>query len=148
MKKTFKGRIILSGEIKGEAVVTRTGLNTLASFYQSILKNESKAVCSDHNNPELYKKILSDKIICLPKTVGSTSAGAVLDRIACMGIAPKAFLFSEPIDSLAAAGVVLADIWAGRRIITIDQLGSEFLEKVNTGQTVEIREDGTVLIDE
>ena len=66
---------------------------------------------------------MANRIICLPKTVGSTSAGAVWHRVAALGVAPKAMLFAYPIDSLAASGLVVADIWAGKRIVTVGKSG-------------------------
>jgi predicted aconitase with swiveling domain len=77
---------------------------------------------------------------------GSTSAGATWDRVAFSGLAPKAMLFSQHIDYLTAAGLVIADIWAEKRIFTIDQIGDELLEVVKEGQQIEIREDGTVIV--
>jgi predicted aconitase with swiveling domain len=148
MERIFKGRPILSGNTEGEAVVTRQGLNILASFQKSALKKAKKVICSDQNNPDLYKKVLTDKIICLPKTIGSTTGGMVLQSIANLGIAPKALLFSEHIDSLAAAGVILSDVWVNKRIITVDQLGEEFLEYVKDGYMIEIKEDGRVIVKE
>ena len=146
MSKIFRGRVVFAKKTKGRALVTRQGLNTLASFYQSILKKAKRAICSDQDNYHLYKKNLTNKIICLPKTIGSTAGGAVWEAIAARKIAPKALLFSEHIDSLAAAGVALADLWVGRPIVAIDQLGSEFLEYVRDGQKIEIEDDGTVLV--
>ena len=61
-----------------------------------------------------------------------------------IGVGPKALLFSQPIDTLAAAGVLMADIWKNERIVTIDMLGDEFLETVKMGDPIAIREDGTV----
>jgi predicted aconitase with swiveling domain len=63
-----------------------------------------------------------------------------------MGIAPAAMLFSEEIDSLAASGVILADIWNGHKIITVDRLGDDFLEAVQDGMIVDIKSDGTVIL--
>jgi len=146
MSKIFEGRVVFAKNTRGRALVTRQGLNTLASFYQSILKNSKKAICSDQDNPYLYKKHLTNKIICLPKTTGSTAGGAVWEAVADRKIAPRALLFSEHIDSLAAAGVILANLWVGRQIVAIDQLGSEFLEYVRDGQEIEIKEDGTILV--
>jgi len=53
-------------------------------------------------------------------------------------------LFSQRIDSLAAGGLVVTDLWAGIRIVTVDQLGDEFLETVHDGDLIEVQEDGTV----
>ena len=147
MGRSFKGRAILPGRAEGEALVTHAGFNAYASFYTSIHVQVEAAQCADSGNRELYGKNLTDKIICLPNTIGSTSAGAVWQRVAQMGVAPKAMLFSQQIDSLAAGGLIVADIWAGRRIYTVDQLGDEFLESVEEGDLIVIREDGTVTVD-
>ncbi len=146
--RIFKGRPVLPGNVIGEAVVTHEGLNILASFQKSVLMKAKKVVCSDQNNRDLYKKVLTDKIICLPKTIGSTTGGMILLTVAKMGLSPKAMLFSERIDSLAAAGVILANVWVDNKIVTVDQLGEEFLNYVKNGQIIEIKEDGTVIIKE
>ena len=146
MSRSFKGRAILPGNLEGEVLVTHVGFNTYASFYTSIHTQVETAQCADSDNLELYGKNLTDKILCLPKTIGSTSAGAVWQRVARMGVAPKAMLFSQQIDSLAAGGLVVADVWAGKRIVTVDQLGDEFLESVKDGDRIVIQEDGTVII--
>ncbi len=147
MRREFKGRVILEGSLKGEAVVTHEGLNILASFQKSALKKAKTVICADQNNEELYNKELTGKIICLPQTIGSTTGGMVLQAVSKMNIAPAAMLFSEHIDSLAAAGVILSDIWVSKRIITIDQLGKDFLDYVKTGNSIEIKEDGTVIVE-
>ena len=59
---------------------------------------------------------------------------------------PEALLFSKPIDTLAAAGVLMSDIWKDRRIVTVDMLGDEFLETVQMGDPITIHSDGTVEI--
>lgn len=146
MSRSFKGKPILPGNLEGEALVTHVGFNTYASFYTSIHAQVEAAQCADSSNQELYGKNLTDKIICLPQTIGSTSAGAVWQRVAQTGVAPKAMLFSQQIDSLAAAGLVVADVWVGKRIYAVDQLGDEFLESVKDGDRIVIREDGTVTI--
>ena len=61
-----------------------------------------------------------------------------------LGVAAKAFLFAWHIDSIAAAGLIMDDVWNERRVITIDLLGDEFLEAVKTGDPIAIKEDGTV----
>ncbi len=146
MGKVFKGRVIIPSRLKGEALVTHSGFNTLACFYKSILTKAPTALCGDQDNAELFGKEMTNKIICLPKGIGSTSTGATWAYVAKVGLAPKAMLFSERIDSLCAAGLILADQWAGRPICTIDQLGDEFLNFVKTGQSIEIFEDGMVQV--
>ncbi|MCF8069218.1 MAG: DUF126 domain-containing protein [Desulfobacterales bacterium] len=146
MNLFFKGRAVLSGATEGQAVVTHSGFNTYASFFTSIHGSVDQVICADSSNPELFGKDLADKIICLPKTTGSTSGGAVWQRLAEMGNIPKAVLFSQKIDSLAAGGLIIADVWAEKRVITIDRLGDAFLETVRNGDRIKINESGTVEI--
>jgi predicted aconitase with swiveling domain len=111
-----------------------------------MLGNADEAICADHGNPDLFGKLLSGKILCLPKTIGSTSAGTTWDRVAKMGIAPQALLLSETIDSLAAAGLVIADEWAGTRIVAVDRLGQAFLDHISDGDIISVCKDGTVIV--
>jgi hypothetical protein len=55
-------------------------------------------------------------------------------------------LFSKPIDSLAAAGTVLADVWLDDvNMPVIDSLGDEFLEYVRDGMNIVVQEGGKIL---
>lgn len=146
MSRTFQGRAILPGKVEGRALITKTGFNAYACFYNSLQDGVIYAECADSGNIALFGKRLDRAIICLPNTIGSTSAGAVWQRIARLGVAPIALLFALPIDSMAAGGLIVADIWAETRIITIDRLGNEFINTVLEGDTVSIQIDGTVII--
>ena len=141
---TFKGRPIIAGDFIGEAVVTHNGLNILAAFQKSALAKSKTLICSDQNSKELFGKNLTGKIICLPQTIGSTTGGMILQTVTKMGIGPAALLFADDIDSLAAAGVLLSEIWLNKKIITIDRLGEEFLNSVTDGAKITINADGTV----
>ena len=144
----FKGRVILEGNLKAEALVSRQGFNTLASCQKAAMAKKKKMLCGDQGNPDIFNKNITGKALCLPKTIGSTIGGMVLQTAADMGIAPAAMLFSESIDSLAASGVILADIWNGHKIITVDRLGDDFLAAVQTGMQIEIKADGTVILEQ
>ena len=146
MEKVFKGRVIGVGTLEGEAVVSHQGVNTLATFQKSALKNAKQVISSDQNNPDIYKLNLTGKVLCLPKTIGSTTGGLVIQTICSMGINPSAMLFSEDIDSLACSGIILARNWENSKIIAIDRLGDEFLQYVKTGDKIIIEEDGTVKV--
>ncbi|MBQ0167178.1 MAG: DUF126 domain-containing protein [Treponema sp.] len=144
--KEFKGRVINPGYYKGEAVVSHQGVNTLATFQKSALAKANKVIVADQNNPDIFEKNITGKALCLPQTIGSTTGGMVIQVICSMGINPACMLFSEHIDSLAGAGVILSVVWEHSNMIAIDQLGQEFLDTVKTGDTIEVKEDGTVTI--
>ena len=144
--KEFKGRVIAPGNWEGEAVVTRQGFNTLATFQKSAMANKSEVIAADQNNADLFGKNITGKALCLPITIGSTTGGLVIQTVCAMGINPKCFLFSEHIDSLAASGIVLARVWENSDVIAVDKLGEEFLYTVQTGDRIKVTEDGTVTI--
>ncbi len=146
--KEFHGRVIAPGTVTAEAVVSHGGFNTLASFQGALQFGDKKATCGDQNNPDLHGKELAGKALCLPQTIGSTTGGLVLYCACAMGRQPACMLFSGPIDSLAAAGSILASVWLdGIQMPVIDNLGEEFLNYVQHGMTVTVKEDGTVCVD-
>ena len=145
--REFKGRVVAPGTVTAEAVVSHGGLNTLASFQKALQFGDKKATCGDQNNPDLYGKEMLGTALCLPQTIGSTTGGLVLYCACAMERQPACMLFSNQIDSLAAAGSILASVWLeGINMPVVDCLGEEFLNTVKTGDTIEVREDGTVVI--
>lgn len=144
--KTFKGRVLAGGNWQGEAVVSHSGVNTLATFQKSAMAGAKEVVAGDQNNPDIFGKNITGKALCLPITIGSTTGGLVIQTVCSMKINPACFLFSEHVDSLAASGIVLAKIWENSDVIAVDMLGKEFLDTVKTGDTLKVEEDGTVTV--
>ena len=146
--KVFIGRVIASGTCKAEALVSHGGLNTLASFQKALQFGDKKATCGDQNNPDLYGKQMAGKALCLPMTIGSTTGGLVLYCACSMHRQPACMLFSNPIDSLAAAGAVLADVWLEDvSMPVVDSLGQEFLDYVKDGMTITVAPDGKITVE-
>ena len=146
--KTFKGRVVSPGNVTASALVSHGGLNTLASFQKALQFGDKKATCGDQNNPDLYGKQMLGKALCLPMTIGSTTGGLVLYCACAMKRQPACMLFSKPIDSLAAAGAILADVWLDDvSMPVVDSLGDDFLDYVKDGMTITVSEDGTVVVD-
>ena len=151
--REFKGRVVVPGECSAEALVSHGGFNTLASYQMAMMFGDLKALghdtevkCGDQNNPDLYGRPMMGKALCLPQTIGSTTGGMVLYAVAAAGKQPACMLFSRPIDSLAASGAILADVWTDAKMPVVDMLGDEFLEAVQTGDTVTVKPDGVVVI--
>ena len=143
--KQFKGRVITPGEVTAEAVVTTEGFNTLASFQNALQFGDKEVKCGDQNNKDLYGKSLLNKALCLPQTIGSTTGGLVLYCACALKKNPACMLFSNPIDSLAVAGAVLADVWVDDcSMPVVDSLGDEFLSYVKDGMKITIKADGVV----
>ena len=145
--KQFIGRVVAKGTVSAPALVSHGGLNTLASFQKALQFGDKKATCGDQNNPDLYGKQMAGKALCLPRTIGSTTGGMVLYCAKSMDRTPACMLFSEHIDSLAAAGAILSAVWTDEPMPTVDCLGEEFLNYVKDGMKVTVEPDGTVTVE-
>ena len=146
--REIKGRIVTPGTVTAEAVVSKQGFNTLASMQMALQFGDKQTKCGDQNNPDINGKPLCGKALCLPQTIGSTTGGLVLYCACAMERQPACMLFANHIDSLAAAGAVLADVWVdGVSMPVIDCLGDEFLDYVKDDMTITIKEDGTVCVE-
>ena len=146
--KEFKGRVVAPGVVTAPAVVSHYGFNTLASLQSALQFGDKKATCGDQNNPDLYGKQMLGTALCLPQTIGSTTGGLVLYCACALKKNPACMLFSGHIDSLAAAGAILADVWVdGVSMPVVDCLGEEFLAYVKDGMKITIKADGVVEVE-
>ena len=146
--KQFKGRVVVGGECTAEALVSRGGFNTLASYQMALMFGDKQVKCGDQNNADLYKKSMIGKALCLPQTIGSTTGGMVLFTVCSYNKQPACMLFSKPIDSLAASGAILADVWTESKMPVVDCLGDEFLDYVQDGMTISVGADGVVTVED
>ena len=146
--KTFQGRVVTPGTVTADALVTKQGFNTLASFQMALQFGDKEVKCGDQNNDEIHGKSMLGKALCLPQTIGSTTGGLVLYCACALKKNPACMLFANHIDSLAAAGAILADVWVeGIAMPVIDSLGDEFLDYVKDGMKITIKENGIVEVE-
>ena len=127
MSNTYNGRVVYKGNVSGEALVYPDGLNMLETYLAN-------------------RRALRGKIVCLSQTIGSTTGGMILQTMIQEGNAPKAMLFSQAVDPLAVAGLVLAEVWSSKQLITVDQLGQDFLETVKVRQQIQVSDSGEVTL--
>jgi len=144
VSRKFRGRPLVPGYVEGEAVVTKNGLNWLATYQKTVVSRTKRAIGADKNNPDVFEKDLTQKILVIPHGIGSTTGGLVIAEIACMRLEPKAILCAHTVDTLTLSGVLLANNWFNARIVLVDQLGEEVLEKISTGEKVIVHPDGRV----
>ena len=147
MAKTFKGRPLIPGKLSGKALASKEPFNVSATYLENLFGGNTKtAPCTDGVNKEWAGKNLAGQILCFSTGVGSTMGGATLMGVGSMNLGPKAMLYSGHVDSVSVAGLIIDDIWNDRKVITIDQLGDEFLETVKSGDPISIAEDGSVTV--
>ncbi|NHJ26347.1 MAG: DUF126 domain-containing protein [Candidatus Lokiarchaeota archaeon] len=140
----FKGKSITSGKVEGIAVVSQQAINFLASYNINLAFPQNKGKISDKEH-ELFGQDLTDKILFVPCSVGSTTGGVFLLEAIKAKIAPKAIVIKKA-DSLLVSGGILAEIWL--RDVTIPPIMecSEIFENIKTGDMVKLKKNEIELI--
>lgn len=96
-----EGEILVEGQgAKGEALV----LTAPISFWGGV--NPKTGLIADVRHPQ-HGVSISGKVLCLPGTIGSSSAAAVLLELVSAGLAPAAIILHEP-DAILLLGLVVA----------------------------------------
>ena len=54
--RQFQGRVVTPGTVTAEALVTKQGFNTLASFQMALQFGDKEVKCGDQNNDEIHGK--------------------------------------------------------------------------------------------
>jgi predicted aconitase with swiveling domain len=84
--------------------------------------------------------------LCISRGSGISEGGTALFSALYRGGGPACILLAEPAGPSVVSGAVLARVWLGRAVPTIDRLGAEFLYAVRDGGAVSVFEDGTVIV--
>ncbi len=118
---TLRGRIIVEGQCKAEALVSAKPL----SFLGGVDPANGKIVERNH---DLRGEYVKDKVLCFPHGHGSTVGSYVLYSLAKKKLAPKAII-NQTADPVVVVGAIIAEI---PMIDNVD------IRRIRTGDTVEV----------
>lgn len=142
--RVFHGRPVFPGSATGRAEVSSIPFDTCASFVDVLIAGARSSLCRDRVNEALFGRDLAGSILCIPQTIGSNSATTLWMTLIELDLAPSGLCLANPIDATAASGLVLSEHWLGKRLVTVDRLGTAFLEAVAAGDRVWIDDTGRV----
>jgi len=120
----FKGKGVVKGSFRGEALVTREPI----SFLGGVDPSTGAVVEKGH---ELRGKTLAGKALMLPHGKGSTVGSYVLYSLAKRGLAPKAIVTVKT-DLMILTGCAISGI------PLLSEVPREVLDVVKSGDIVEI----------
>jgi len=129
MKKII-GRGILDGKVKAEAIVSSQPFG----FFGGV--DPSTGVIIDRRH-ELFGQSIKGKVFIYPQGRGSTVGAAIMLELARTGCAPAAIVNME-IETITAAGGLLAKKFYGLDIPMVDQLQEDPFNLIKTGDIVEV----------
>ncbi|ATU92897.1 aconitase X swivel domain-containing protein [Phyllobacterium zundukense] len=133
----MRGEILVEGQgAQGEALV----LTAPTSFWGGV--NPKTGLIADVRHPQ-HGVSISGKVLCLPGTIGSSSAAAVLLELVSAGLAPAAIILHEP-DAILLLGLIVAQEMGHATPIALRLDRGEFAGFA--GHRLRISADGSVLI--
>ncbi|MDR2089955.1 MAG: DUF126 domain-containing protein [Clostridiales Family XIII bacterium] len=128
--KIIRGRGVIGGVAKGEALVTSEPFG----FFGGV--NPATGIVIDKRHA-LYGQSMKGKVFVYPEGRGSTVGAAIILELARTGCAPAAII-NISIETITAAGGLLAQKLYGRGIPMIDRPDRNPIEEIETGATVEV----------
>jgi predicted aconitase with swiveling domain len=134
---TLQGRVIISGDANGEALVSHEPL----SFWGGYDWKTGEIIDRRHM---LSGAIAKDKILAVPFTRGSSTATAVLLEAIRAKTAPAAIITTDTDFFFALASVVADELY--RSPLPLVALSEEDFAQLKTDDTVHITADGAVTL--
>jgi predicted aconitase with swiveling domain len=117
----LKGRTIVEGHCKAEALVSRKPI----SFLGGVDPADGKIIEKNH---DLCGECVKNKVLCFPHGHGSTVGSYVLYSLARKRLAPKAII-NQKADPVVVVGAIIAEI------PMLDQVN---INQIKTGDLVEV----------
>jgi len=133
----MKADVLVAGQpAEGHALV----LTAPISFWGGV--NPMTGLIADVRHPQ-HGVSIRGKVLCLPGTIGSSSAAAVLLELVSAGLAPAALVLHEP-DAILLLGLIVAQEMGHATPTALRLDRAEFGEFVDA--KLAIGSDGSVLI--
>jgi predicted aconitase with swiveling domain len=133
----MKAEVLVAGQpAEAPALV----LSAPISFWGGV--NPKTGLIADVRHPQ-HGVSISGKVLCLPGTIGSSSAAAVLLELVSAGLAPAALILHEP-DAILLLGLIVAQEMGHVTPMALRLDRGEFAGFAE--QVLAIGGDGTVLI--
>lgn len=137
MERLIRGKPLVAGAATGEVLVSTEPL----SFWGGYDHRNGSII--DRRHP-LNGQSAAGKILGIPFTRGSSTTTAVLVESVKAGTAPAAILCNR-IDAFLSLAAIVAEEMYGKRVPIVFTMPEDF-DALKTGQRVEIRPDGSILV--
>ncbi len=133
----FQAKVLVPGSGRGIALVLAEPLSLWGGL------NPETGEIIDRRHPQAGQ-VVTNRVLVLPSGRGSSSASSILLEAVKQGTAPAAIITSEADGILALGAAVAREMYDQAPPILV--LEREAYAQLETGQQVEIRADGAVLL--
>ena len=132
---TLQGQVLIDGPA---VEATALALTAPISFWGGV--DPKTSAVADPRHPEFGQR-LAGRVVCVPATIGSSSASAILLELVHRRLAPAAILLHQP-DAILLLGLVVAKEMGHVTPIAVKLDARHFAEL--SGRTVTITPEGQV----
>lgn len=139
MGRRLRGRPVVPGSAQGIALVSREPL----SFWGGVDPATGEVIDRRH---DLSGQIVAGRVLVLPYSRGSSTTSTVLLECIRAGTAPAAIIASSADPLLALGSFVAEELY--RRTVPMVALEEPHFQRLQTGDRVTVRPDGTVEVDD
>lgn len=137
MTSQLQAKVLVNGKaVQAEGFA----LSAPISFWGGV--NPQTGLIANVRHPE-YGQSVAGQVLCLPATIGSSSAAAVLLELVYANLAPAAIILHEP-DAILLLGLIVASEMGWEVPIAVQLDRSHYAEL--QGRTVEVTSSGGVII--
>lgn len=133
----MRAEILVTGQ---PAAAPALVLTAPISFWGGV--NPKTGLIADVRHPE-HGLLIDGKVLCLPGTIGSSSAAAVLLELVSSGLAPAALILHEP-DAILLLGLIVAQEMGHKVPMALQLDRREFA--AFTGRLLQIEADGSIAV--
>lgn len=133
----FQAKVLVEGTAVAQALVLAEPLSLWGGL------NPETGEIIDRRHPQAGQ-VVTNRVLVLPSGRGSSSASSILLEAVKQGTAPAAIITSEADGILALGAAVAREMYNQAPPILV--LSPHDYTQIQTGQQVEIRADGMVLI--
>lgn len=137
MTRQLQAKILVNGKA---AQAEGFALSAPISFWGGV--NPQTGLIANVRHPE-YGQSVAGQVLCLPATIGSSSAAAVLLELVYANLAPAAIILHEP-DAILLLGLIVASEMGWEVPIAVQLDRSHYAEL--QGRPVEVTSSGGVII--
>ncbi|MCA9901291.1 MAG: DUF126 domain-containing protein [Anaerolineales bacterium] len=136
--KKLRAKVLVAGTASGVALVLSEPLSLWGGL------NPETGEIIDRRHPQAGQ-IVSGQVLVLPSGRGSSSASSILLEAVKQGTAPAAIITSETDGILALGAAVAREMYDQSPPVLV--LSSENYVQIQTGQSLQISQDGVIQIE-
>lgn len=144
MSCSFKGRCILGGVLRAQAIVSKSEIDLEKCSKKTQNKKKFSLIVEDRKN-ELYLKNICGKVLCVRNISSSNSIELTLLAMAENKTLPCCILCVEELPNPVLAALAINKNIVKTDLVVVDKMGEGFLKVIDNGDIVSVCDESVII---